>query len=107
MWAALKVAAVRRLDVLVPSTALAQAWRGRSSQALLSRALNDCVLASFDDVAREVGELCARAGTNDVCDAHVALVASARASVLYTSDPLDMQRLVSAAGRRRPAILRC
>jgi hypothetical protein len=71
-----KLAALNNVDVLVPSTALAQVWRGTATQAALSRALQHCVTASFDVVAREVGELCGRTRTNDICDAHVALIAA-------------------------------
>jgi predicted nucleic acid-binding protein len=107
IWAALKLAALASADVLVPSTALAQVWRGRGRQAQLSRALAHCVSASFDAVARAVGELCGRARTQDICDAHVAIVAATRGEVLYTSDPADMRRLVMAYGKGRPSIVRC
>lgn len=107
MWAVLKLAALDGSDVLVPSAALAQVWRGGAAQAQLSRALDHCVIASFDAVARPVGELCGRAGTSDICDAQVALVAARRGDVLYTSDLDDMRRLVAACGRRRPVMVRC
>ena len=107
LWAALKLAALRSSDVLVPSTVLAQVWRGKASQARLSRALEHCVIASFDSMARAVGELCGRAKTADICDAHVAIVAATEGDVLYTSDPRDMRRLVCAYGRRTPIIVRC
>jgi predicted nucleic acid-binding protein len=107
LWAALKLAARNGEDVLVPSTALAQVWRGSPSQALLSAALQHCVIASFDDLARRVGELCGRTPTHDICDAHVALVAASRGDALYTSDPTDFRRLLAACGRRRPAIIAC
>src|SRR5688500_17921226 len=104
MWAALRVAARRGLDVIGPSTALAQAWRGQRTQASLARALSHCEIAAFDPLARQVGELCGVTDTSDICDAHVALVASARASVLYTSDPSDLRRLLDACGKARPTI---
>ena len=110
LWAVLKLAALDASDVLVPSAALAQVWRGTRSQALLSKALRHCVLASFDAVARAVGELCGRTKTADVCDAQVAIVAATLGDVLYTSDPRDMRRLVDAyvaPGSRVPLILRC
>jgi len=88
-------------------TALAQAWRGTRAQAQLARALRHCTIASFDAVARAVGELCGRTRTSDICDAHVALVAATRGDVLYTSDPQDMRRLLASCGRRRPIIVRC
>jgi hypothetical protein len=107
MWAALKVAATKGTDVLVPSTALAQVWRGWAAQALLSRALRHCVVASFDEVARAVGELCGRTHTTDICDAHVAIIAATRGDVLYTSDPKDMRRLMAACAAGKPSIVRC
>jgi predicted nucleic acid-binding protein len=107
VWAALKLAALKSSDVLVPSTALAQVWRGAAGQAQLSRVLEHCVIASFDAVARAVGELCGRTRTTDICDAHVAIIAARQGEVLYTSDPQDLRRLVAAYGRRRPAIVRC
>jgi predicted nucleic acid-binding protein len=107
MWAALKLAALKGADVLVPSTALAQVWRGTASQAQLSKALDHCIIAAFDTVARDVGELCGRTRTADICDAHVAIIAARHGDVLYTSDAEDMRRLVASCGRRKPAILRC
>ena len=106
IWALLKLAALKGVEVLVPSTALAQVWRGAPTQAALARALQHCVIASFDGVARDVGELCGRTRTSDICDAHVALVAATRGDALYTSDPRDMRRLVPACGNRRPVIVR-
>jgi hypothetical protein len=107
LWAVLKLAALRTRDVLVPSTALARAWRGRVLQARLFAALRHCVIASFDPVARDVGELCGRARTNDICDAHVALVAATQGDILYTSDPADMRRLITTIGRKRLPIVPC
>ena len=107
MWTALKHAAFRSEDVVVPSTVLAQVWRARPTQAMLARALAYCRIAAFDALARAVGELCARSRTNDICDAHVALVAVSDADALYTSDVGDMRRLVGALRRRQPVIIRC
>jgi hypothetical protein len=107
LWTALKLAALAGDDVVVPSTVLAQVWRNRPSQALLAKALPHCAIASFDRLARQVGELCARAGTHDICDAHVALVATGAESFLYTSDPKDLSRLIASCRRGSPQIVRC
>jgi hypothetical protein len=56
IWAAPKLAIAQGSDVIVPSTALAQVWRGTGAQARLAKALQFCVVASFDPVARSVGE---------------------------------------------------
>lgn len=107
LWAVLKLAALRSDTVLIPSAALAQVWRGTPSQAKLARALQHCLLAPFDDLARRVGELCGRTKTRDICDAQVAIVSADRGDILYTSDPKDLDRLIAACGRRRPKIVRC
>jgi hypothetical protein len=107
MWAMLKLAASSGAEVIVPSTALAQVWRGTPAQAPLSRALQHCETASFDAVARDVGELCGATRTSDICDAHVALVAATRGDALCTSDLADMRRLLAACGKRRPVLVRC
>lgn len=107
MWSRLRFAAETTSTVLVPSTALAQAWRGGRAQTLLGRALAHCAIAPFDRVARVVGELCGRAGTSDICDAHVALVAATSGDVLYTSDPDDLRRLVAICRKRLPKIVPC
>jgi hypothetical protein len=107
LWAALKLAALGTREVLVPSTVLAQVWRGTDRQAQLARALRHCVIASFDPLARRVGELCGRTRTTDICDAHVAIVAATMADTLYTSDPRDMRRLLAAYGAGTPTIVRC
>jgi hypothetical protein len=106
LWADLKLWSRVRDDVLVPSTVLAQVWRGSPSQVHLSRALRHVVIAPFDPVARRVGELCARARSADICDAHVALIASS-CDALYTSDPGDMRRLLGHLDGDGPAIIRC
>lgn len=107
VWAALKLAAMEGTDVLVPSTALAQAWRGTPRQAQLAKALDHCLIVGFDPSARAVGELCGRTKTRDIADAHVAIVAKAPGRVLYTSDPVDLHRLLVACGRKKPSIVRC
>lgn len=107
VWRALKAAAQRTRSVVVPSTALAQVWRAAPGQARLARVLHHCVVAPFDTLARDVGALCGRARIDDICDAHVALVASREADQLYTSDPRDMDALLRVIGGRRPTIVRC
>jgi hypothetical protein len=107
LWAVLKLAALKGEDVNVPSTALAQVWRGGPRQARLSKALEHCVIGAFDPVARAVGELCGRTRTADICDAHVAIITANERAVLYTSDLDDLRRLLRACGLHRPAIVRC
>ena len=94
--------------LVVPLAALAQAWRGGPKADRLARASGGMEPASFDDLARQVGELCTNAGTADVVDASVALVAT-RPGVrtLYTSDPDELRRLLVAAGGHRRRVIAC
>jgi hypothetical protein len=107
VWGALRSAASRGRDVLVPTTALAQVWRKRRFRGALAHALQHCVLSPFDGLAQRVGELCGEANTNDICDAHVALVTAFHGDVLYTSDPVDMGRLLRAIGGRVAVVVSC
>lgn len=96
MWARLSEAADAGMDVVVPPGALAQVWRGAPSQARLAQALPHLRPGSFDGLAREAGVLCGRAGTADPIDASVVLEAVGTTSVIATSDPSDLRRLLRA-----------
>lgn len=106
LWAAVQLAALESEDVLVPSTVLAQVWRGKPKQAGLASVLVHCVIAPFDSIARDIGELCGLTRTSDICDAHVALAAAGREAV-FTSDPGDIRRLLAALDETKVRIVRC
>ena len=98
MWALHDAALRRGITPIVPAGVLAQAWRG-GPQARLSQLLRGCVSAPLDEqLARDVGSLCATANTSDVVDASVVLVARSRQAAIVTSDEPDIRRLVSSAG---------
>jgi len=108
MWVDLKEARRRRRWIIVPVAALAQAWRGGSRAPRLALALDGTEAASFDLVSRAAGELCGNAGTADVIDASVVLVAArGDVEVLYTSDVDDLARLLEATGGDRPLLIAC
>lgn len=102
LWSVLKLAALTSSEIVVPSTVLAQVWRDSPSQALLSRALNLCEIAPFDNLARDVGQLCGKTDSADICDAQsrlcrrVGVIFSIRAT-LKISD--DSSRLSGVADR--------
>jgi len=96
MWARLEAAADADLDVVVPSGALAQVWRGTANQARLGQALHKTRLGPFDPIARAAGELCQATGSSDPIDAAVVLNATGTTSVIVTSDPVDIKNLVRA-----------
>ncbi|MGH3490523.1 MAG: hypothetical protein ACRDP8_21760 [Actinopolymorphaceae bacterium] len=84
-----------RADLVTTAPVVGQAWRDGSRQARLARALAmiDVRDAGLHE-AKSAGSLLARAGTSDVVDALVALLAQPGDQVL-TSDPEDLGRLSS------------
>ncbi len=99
VWAMLRNAADDSEQVFVPAGVIAQAWRDGSRQAILARALTHCDEVPLEGaMARATGLLCGRAGTTDIIDASVALVATARPqtgpTALITSDPTDLRHLL-------------
>lgn len=83
----------------VPSTVLAQGWRG-GPQAQLSRLLAGCEMRPLTEAqARACGALLARTSTTDIVDASVVVVARERNEEVLTSDPDDLGLLSSALGR--------
>lgn len=88
---------------IVPTIVLGQVWRGSSRQAPLSRLLKGCSVHVLDIVtAKQGGQLCGYAGTTDLADAVVAVLAVRQGAGIVTSDPGDLQRLAEAAGWQVP-----
>ena len=98
LWALHRRALERGVRPTVPAGVLGQVWRG-GPQAGLSRLLKGCRIESLDEVrARAAGSACGRADTSDVIDATVVVGAVARADLVVTSDPDDIDRLARALG---------
>ncbi len=86
-----------RLELgLVPRTTapvVAQVSRA-PRQAQFHRMLRGCDIVTFaGEESHEVGSLLARAGTVDVVDAHLMVIASGRSATVVTSDPDDLRHL--------------
>jgi hypothetical protein len=82
--------------IVVPSAALAQAWRDGGRQARLARLLryrNARIEALDGTWARAVGEVCGSRSVTDVVDVFVALVARRYGGVVVTADPDDLRRI--------------
>jgi hypothetical protein len=81
---------------VVPATTapvVAQVTRS-PDQVQLRRFLRGCEVVGFSaDVAHEVGSLLGRAGSSDVVDAHVVVVAAQRRAVVLTGDRDDLPPL--------------
>ncbi len=75
-----------------------QVWRDGRKQANLARVVAGVGVEPLSkDDGKRIGELLARAGSADVVDAHVALMA-APADLILTSDPGDIRTLLQARG---------
>lgn len=82
------------VPVLTSAGAVAQVWRDGHRQANLASVLPGIDVVSIDEVvARKAGELLKANRTNDVVDAHVALLVRPGDEVL-TSDQPDMRALL-------------
>jgi len=100
MWRRLKAA---QLDAAVPVShggVVGQTWRGTGPrQALLARALEGIEIRALDaELGRAAGELLARAGTSDVIDAALVLLAG-DGDDIATADPDDLEPLATILGR--------
>lgn len=87
------------LNPAVPAAVIGQAYRDGARQARLSQFLNG-ELADIHpltaDVAKAAGVLCGKAGTADVVDASVVLLAARLGATIATSDPGDIAKLIEA-----------
>jgi hypothetical protein len=88
--------AMNRLTAHLPAGVLAQVWRGSPRQQPLARLVRHGAVRVeplSEEVALRVGRLLAAAGTSDVVDGHVALLARGLRATVITSDPEDLHKL--------------
>jgi rRNA-processing protein FCF1 len=96
MRALVREALKTRARLVIPAGVLGQAWRGAARQAPLGALVKGptTVVPPLDQVLAEAaGVLCGFAGTSDVIDASVVLVARRERAVVVTSDIDDLSRL--------------
>jgi predicted nucleic acid-binding protein len=96
MIALLDQAQKRNVSFHVPAGVVGQAWRDGRRQATLARFLRTeavHVVALDGLLARTCGELCGAAGTSDVIDASVVVVARQQRAPIITGDADDLKRL--------------
>jgi len=85
----------------VPAAVLAEAWRGGSRQASLSRLLRMCDTESMsEELARNVGVLAGKSGHEDVVDVSVVEGAVRRGDAVVTSNMTHIRKVADAAGVR-------
>jgi hypothetical protein len=85
----------------VPAAVLAEAWRGGSRQASLSRLLRVCDTEPMsEELARNVGVLAGKSGHDDVVDVSVVEGAVRRGDAVVTSNMTHIRKVADAAGVR-------
>jgi len=86
---------------IVPTVVLGQVWRGLPREAMLAKVLKACRMEVLDTITAKLGgQLCGQAGSSDLADAVVAVLAMSYNAPIITSDPDDLRRLTTAAGRK-------
>lgn len=99
-WILWKTAIIQDLDILIPSTVLAQTWRG-SKNHRMSLVLKSCAVEVLSEQsAKAVGELCARAAFSDIVDAHVAVAAYEKKFAIITADSGDLVPLANLLDKK-------
>jgi predicted nucleic acid-binding protein len=100
MAARLRVAERSGLGLCSTGAVIAEVWRDAAGrQANLARLLKSVDVRAVDrQLGKEAGVLLGKSGVNDAVDATVVAVAGTGDRVL-TSDPADIQKLVSASRR--------
>lgn len=101
MWALHAGFLAADVSPVVPAPVLAQAWRGGSRQASLTRLLALCEIEPMSEpLARAVGVIVGRSSVSDVVDSAVVEGALRRADGIVTSDPDDISAIAEALGKR-------
>lgn len=100
MWRRLKAALVAKSVPVSHGGIVGQVWRGGGArQALLARALDGIDIRPLDEgLGRAAGDLLARAGSADVIDAALVLLADDGDDIV-TSDPEGIEPLAAHLGR--------
>jgi hypothetical protein len=107
MWARHKIALDEGRDIHVPAVVVGQAWRDSRRQVRLGRALAGCRVEPLGlQVSKAAGVLCGKAGTADVVDATVVVMATALRAIVWTSDPRDIAALAGESGARPALVVR-
>ncbi len=99
-WALWNLARARGARVTVPAPVLAQVWR--RNNPVVALVLQGCDVSILDEhEAKRIGSLLDKSRTADVVDAAVVVGANGRHDTLIvTSDPGDIGRLVNASGNQ-------
>ena len=80
------------IELATNEAALAQAWRDPAKQVPIAMLVKATTVYPFGD-PRVIGRRCAIAGTSDVVDASLAVLADQLDMAILTTDPADMAHL--------------
>jgi hypothetical protein len=99
MWALHAGYLAEEVIPTVPAPVLAEAWRGGSRQASLSRLLRMCDTEPMsEDLARNVGVLAGKSDHDDIVDVSVVEGAIRRGDAIVTSDVTHIRKIADAVG---------
>ncbi len=101
MWALHAGYLAEEVIPTVPAPVLAEAWRGGSRQASLSRLLRMCDTEPMsEELARHVGVLAGKSGHDDIVDVSVVEGAVRRGDAVVTSNTTHIRMVGDATGAR-------
>lgn len=101
MWALHAGFLAEEVVVTVPSPVVAEAWRGGSRQANLSRLLALCHVEDLTyEQSRAVGVLAGKSGHDDIVDVTVVEGAFRRRDAVVTSNPTHIVAIADAVRAR-------
>ena len=107
MWARHHLAVEEGRDIHLPAIVVGQAWRDGSRQARLGRVLAGCCVDPVkQETAKAAGVLCGKAGSSDVVDATVVVLAASLRAIIWTSDAQDIKILANCSGARPALVVR-
>lgn len=87
-------------EVVIPASALAQAWRGGAKAARLARLVDSAEIDALDERrAKQAGARLGSRGGRDAVDAHVVCCAVERGAAILTSDLDDAEALIEPGER--------
>jgi hypothetical protein len=99
MWALHAGYLAEEVIPTVPAPVLAQAWRGGSRQASLSRLLRMCDIEPMrEELGRNVGVLAGRSDHDDIVDVCVVEGAVRRDDAVVTSNVTHIRKVADAVG---------
>ena len=99
MWAPHAGYLAEEVIPTVPAPVLAEAWRGGSRQASLSRLLRMCVTEPMsEELARNVGVMAGKSDHDDIVDVSVAEGALRRGDAVVTSNVTHNGKVAAAVG---------